>query len=324
MTVINQEIDLDGFVNQVAQNLIKNLKSEHTEVQNIFDHLLKRKGKMFRPSLLYLSTKITSGNIDDALEVATASEMIHIASLVHDDIIDNSEIRRGLPTINSNWGNKIGILIGDNLFADAFTLLTPYEKKEILFTFTQAISKMCQGEIIQLKHAFNPQKSLDTYFKIIEYKTASLLAACCKSGGLISNAPDYQINSLYLFGIHLGRAYQIIDDLLDYLANDKDEKPRGKDLSEGNITLPAIYTLQEKQDLGYEFKNYWNNRDKECYMSILEQITYSNSIKKTLNTAKNEVLYAQQAIKQLPHNKYQDSLFEISNKILKQVNKYSY
>jgi len=251
--------------------------------------------------------------------------MIHLASLVHDDIIDNSSYRRGIQTVNNKWENKTGVLIGDHLFARAFTILTPYEPLGILSVFTRAISKMCQGELIQLHNNHNINITADTYFKIIEYKTASLLAACCEAGSLIAKAPLSHVRSLKSFGLHLGISYQIIDDIIDYIADassNDEEKPRGKDIKEGTVTLPLIYLLQDNPD-AFNIKELWDGEvTKKDINTLIKTLNKYSCIDKAIQKAESEITKAQNSISKLPDTQEKELLMEISRKVTKQLEKY--
>lgn len=201
-----------------------------------------------RPLLVILSSCKKKGDPewDLVLDLAVAAEFIHTASLIHDDILDHADSRRGHPTINSVHGNHTAVLAGDYLFAAAFEIIAACRRPEVLSLMTAAIQDMCEGEIEQKKSQFDPKITLEDYLKRIEKKTASLLAACCGAGALAGGADPETVASASTFGRNLGMSYQIIDDLLDFVAEESTAgKPTGKDLAQGILTLPVIYLLQD-------------------------------------------------------------------------------
>ncbi|NLZ38233.1 MAG: polyprenyl synthetase family protein [Firmicutes bacterium] len=203
-------------------------------------------GKRLRPALVLLCGSFKASSQQQLIDVATAVELIHTASLVHDDIIDRAAYRRGRPTISATKGNRQAVLYGDFLFARAFTLLTKHGLHEILRYMTQAISLMCEGEIGQANQLFNCQLQEKDYFAYIYKKTAYFLAACCRAGAEASGIPQAQKDALEAFGLYLGYAFQLSDDLLDFLGDSKvTGKPILQDLHEGYLTLPLIKLLKD-------------------------------------------------------------------------------
>lgn len=217
------------------------------ELDQIITYLLAEPGKMLRPRLVYLAASLYPSDHDIVQDAAVAIELIHLASLVHDDVIDGSALRRGRDSLNSLWGSKASVLVGDYLFATAFRLINQHNIPAILETVTRTIQTMCSGEIQQLSSTFNLNLSLSDYLQRIYCKTACLFECCCRVGALASSMPSQQRDSMEKYGASLGIAYQIIDDVLDFLSTTKYlGKPAGSDLLEGNITLPVIYGLQDE------------------------------------------------------------------------------
>ncbi|NLZ93367.1 MAG: polyprenyl synthetase family protein [Firmicutes bacterium] len=202
-------------------------------------------GKRLRPALVLLCGSFNVSSQHQLIDVATAVELIHTASLVHDDIIDHAAYRRGRPTISATKGNHQAVLYGDFLFARAFTLLTKHGLHEILGYMTQAISLMCEGEIEQANQLFNYQLQEKDYYFYIYKKTAYFLAACCRAGAEACGMPQAQKDALEAFGLQLGYAFQLSDDLLDFLGDSRiTGKPALQDLHEGYLTLPLIKLLK--------------------------------------------------------------------------------
>ncbi|ACB84837.1 polyprenyl synthetase family protein [Natranaerobius thermophilus] len=327
-SIDNNNPQIANFKSLILQNLQETLLNDgDTEVQSIINHLLSRQGKLFRPVLVYLSANIHQVDKDRVLKTAMASELIHLASLVHDDIIDNSDYRRGKQTVNYYWGNKSAVLVGDYLFSKAFSILAMIDSPKIMALFTDAISKMCQGELIQLNNAFKSGISREIYFKVIEYKTAALLAACCESGAILSSGNGKSCKSaaaLKNYGLHLGRAYQIIDDVMDYtVPMGSSEKPRGKDLTEGIITLPVILLMEKNELTGQELEEFWQAGPTPNQFSLLvRDLNNNRCITEALRIAEHELNLANQYLTQISGEYSElDVLFSMKSQLLQRVNK---
>lgn len=218
-------------------------------VEGYVSYVCNTGGKRLRPALALLAGgatgKITSSHVD----LAVILELIHIATLVHDDIMDGAELRRDQPSANAKWGNAITVLLGDCLFAHALRLSTNFSNSDICRRIADAASEVCSGEIIQTQRRFDLKLSTADYYRIIEMKTAALFSAACELGAFISEANPVVIGALKNFGVKLGVAYQIYDDILD-LAGDEAEtgKTLGTDLRKGKFTLPVLLLLQSGKD----------------------------------------------------------------------------
>lgn len=214
-------------------------------IRAMCSHVMDAGGKRIRPLLVLYSGLAFSGLNDSLVNASVAAELIHMASIVHDDIIDNSALRRSKPSINSIWGNQFAVLCGDYLFARAFSILSGYRLNRSMEFMVLAIQNMCSGEILQASERFNTGISLDRYYEIIAGKTAVFLECCCKSGAAISGAGREQIQAVGEYGRNLGYAFQIVDDILDFCGDaEKMGKPGNEDLCQGNITMPLIFLLR--------------------------------------------------------------------------------
>jgi heptaprenyl diphosphate synthase len=230
----------------INQRIREVLTGPSQEINQVIDYLLTGSGKMLRPRLVFLCASLYSHDPQLVMDMAAAVELVHLASLVHDDVIDASDCRRGQESLNSRFGNQSSVLTGDYLFATAFNLVNRYNQQEIMENLTSTIQTMCAGEIRQMQLAFDTMISEEDYLQKSYGKTACLFASCCKIGALSSSMPAHEVSALEEFGLCLGYAYQIIDDLLDFMSDRvKLGKPCGSDLREGNITLPAIYLLRD-------------------------------------------------------------------------------
>jgi geranylgeranyl pyrophosphate synthase len=206
-------------------------------------------GKRLRTALTLLSGKLIEYRFAKLLPLSVAFEMVHLATLVHDDIVDNARTRRGLPTVNARYGDSVAILLGDYLFAKTAGLIAEVEDFRIDHLFSDTVASVCEGTIIELLSTRRLDISVDTYLERINRKTACLTAACCKGGAIVSGGSEAQVELMYQYGLNLGMAFQIVDDVLDYRGTEANiGKPVGNDLRQGLVTLPLIYALQGEQN----------------------------------------------------------------------------
>lgn len=221
------------------------LKSNGGLIGQIAHHLIEMRGKRLRPILLLLSSKALSGKINpEVIEAGVAVEMVHTASLVHDDVIDSSDYRRGIPSINSIWNNHISVLVGDFLFSRALNMLAKIGSLKALEAASLTTERLSRGEILQIESSYALDITEETYYEIIKNKTASLFSASCEIGALLSEASDGIVKLFFDFGEDLGIAFQITDDLLDFIGDSKVfGKPVGTDARERKVTLPLIRAL---------------------------------------------------------------------------------
>lgn len=208
-------------------------------------HLVSAGGKRLRPIFCLLGGKFHNFNLDRLVPLAVALELIHMATLVHDDVVDSSITRRGIPTIKARWGNRISTHVGDYLLGKSLVLISRYEDPLIPKVLADTSVKMCEGEIVQISTSFKTDQTNRDYFYRINRKTALLISASCKLGAVACGAPEPLHQALHRFGHHIGMAFQITDDILDMTAEQVElGKPIGGDLRQGIITLPAIYALK--------------------------------------------------------------------------------
>lgn len=243
----NKTLTLYPFpADMVNQRMREVLACKNSEIEEIIAYLLESSGKMLRPRLVFLCASMYPHEPRVVTDMAVAIELVHLASLIHDDVIDQAKLRRGRTSLNSRWGNNASVLTGDYLFATAFNLVNRHNQKNILDNLTTTIQIMCRGEIKQMALAHHLEITEDEYLEKSYGKTACLFACGCKIGALACAMPAEEIAALEEFGLCLGYAYQIIDDLLDFLSDSQLlGKPCGSDLLEGNITLPVIYALRD-------------------------------------------------------------------------------
>jgi octaprenyl-diphosphate synthase len=239
--------NLEGDLKKVDEIILSFAQGKSPLIQEISHHLISSGGKRIRPVLLILAAKLCGSNSgNNHYNLAAAVELIHSATLLHDDVVDTSQIRRGKKTANAIWDNKPSILVGDYLFSVAFQLMVLSENLEVLGLLAKASSIMADGEVMQLQNSNDIALSEEKYFEIIFGKTAVLFSAACEVGALINNRPQAEISALKNFGKNLGIIFQIVDDMLDYSAKEKTlGKDIGNDFFEGKVTLPIILTYRK-------------------------------------------------------------------------------
>lgn len=259
-------------------------------------------GKRLRPALVLLCGSFYPTVQQRLVDVAVAAELIHTASLVHDDIIDHAALRRGKPTISATWGTQQAVLYGDFLFARAFSLLTEHGLASVLGKMTRAISLMCEGEIEQANQLFNCQLQETDYFDYIYKKTAYFLSACCAAGAEVSGMPQELEQYLAAYGLQLGQAFQLIDDLLDITGNSKTTgKPVLQDLREGYLTLPLIKLVQHP-DYGLRTRKIIEEKQfaPQNIDFICQSLEVSGIIQETYEKARTLTIQAKENLRHLP------------------------
>ncbi len=245
MTNLDIFKSISAELEQVDQQLIASIDTDIPLLDQSAAHLIKAGGKRLRPAFALLTAKLFNDSVQHVIPLAAALEMIHMASLVHDDVIDNSELRRGQPTVKSRWGNRLSIYTGNYVLARALSLVAQYRRNDILNVLADTSMSICEGEIKQMLSCYDINQGLKDYLRRIERKTALLIAVSCQLGAMVSSADQLQIRALSRYGYHLGMAFQITDDILDFTADeDMLGKPVGSDIRQGVITLPAIYALR--------------------------------------------------------------------------------
>jgi len=240
------ELDLE----LLTENLAQLIGARHPILGAAAEHLFTAGGKRVRPAIVLLASRATL--LEQELtqrhrRLAEITEMIHTASLVHDDVVDEADLRRNVPTVNSLFNNRIAVLAGDFLFAQSSWYLANLDNLEVVKLLSEVIRDFAEGEILQGINRFDTSLSLEGYIEKSYYKTASLIANSTKAAAVLSDAPRQVVDSLYNYGKHLGLAFQIVDDILDFTtASDVLGKPACSDLASGNITAPALLAMQEK------------------------------------------------------------------------------
>ena len=221
-------------------------------LSDVAGHLVSAGGKRLRPALALCSAYAAKGIgpvAEDAITAGISVELVHLGSLYHDDVIDEAETRRGVPSVNARWSNIVAILAGDYLLARASSLAASLGA-DVAALLAATIGELCRGQVLELQHLFDAERSVDTYLSAISGKTASLFGTACRVGGMVSAVDDPTLEALTQFGHHLGMCFQIVDDVLDVTATDEElGKPAGNDILEGVYTLPVIHALASSAEL---------------------------------------------------------------------------
>ena len=293
---------------QKVENLIQEkLKSEVNLIQKMSNHHLRSGGKRLRALLTLESAKLTGYKEDKRdINLAACVELIHSATLLHDDVIDESELRRGVKTTNSVWGNQSSILVGDYLLSRCFEMMVEDGDLEVLKLLSSTSSKIAQGEVLQLQHKGEADLLEETYIDIINLKTASLFSAATKTGACLSGSNEKEKKALESYGRNLGLAFQIADDALDFYAKEKlFGKEIGKDFFEGKVTLPMIIIFQKGNK---EEKNFLNDimkkekRTEQDFSNTLSLINKYKAVEATFKKAEYFVNVSYDALAIFPDN----------------------
>lgn len=279
-------------------------------------HALASPGKRLRTAITLLSGKLNQYRFDKLLLLSVAFELVHLATLIHDDIVDEAPTRRGNPTVNALWGDKIAILLGDYYFAKTAGLIADIEDHRIDHLFSDTVATVCEGTIMEIMTAGRIDLTLDAYYEKTEHKTACLIAACCKGGAIISKASDAEVELLNQYGLHLGVAFQIIDDILDYTEDQSTiGKPAGNDLRQGMVTLPLIYALQEQPQNGQyqKVQQILNGapHTEEEIRSVVDWVANGHGVKQAQLEANAQASKAREALYHFPPSPDRDILDEL-------------
>ncbi len=305
---------------KIVEDRLKDFfKSIASPIPLIGKHLIDSGGKRLRPLLLILSADISGFKGEARLDLAGIIESIHAASLLHDDVVDAAEVRRGKSSAHSIWGNQIVILVGDFLYANALRLAVMQKNQKIMETLSGATTRMTEGEILQLTKIGDPDITEEEYLNIISAKTGALISAACRIGAILGSLPEDKENALSHFGMKTGTAFQMADDILDYMADEgKLGKRLGKDLREGKITLPIIYLLKVATDKEVrEVKNIIKDGFKQGDLKrIRELFKKHNVLTLSFKKAHGLISDAKVNLEMFPHSAAKEALFAVADYVL--------
>lgn len=299
----------------VEKELQKVVKTPDPLLTETSAHLLNAGGKRLRPAFALVAGKTYKYDSDKLIPLAMALELIHMASLVHDDVIDDSYTRRGIPTVKASWGDQISIYTGTYLFAQSLMLIAECNNPTISRILADISVKMCEGEIQQIVSCFDTHQTIRDYFFRIKRKTALLISASCELGAVACGAPEYHVKALERFGYYLGMAFQIGDDILDLTANQRVlGKPVGSDLRQGIVTLPVIFALNlsPARERLAEIIRKRNKKEGEV-LETIEIIKNCGAIEKSFAVSNWYLSKAKQQLSYLPPSQATDSLAVIAD-----------
>jgi heptaprenyl diphosphate synthase/octaprenyl-diphosphate synthase len=290
----------------------------YPRLAQLLGHSLKSGGKRVRPALVLLSAKFYDYDLGSLLPMAVAVEVLHTATLVHDDAIDHSPLRRGKPTINELWGEDKAILLGDYLLAQAEELVSQTQNLSVIRLFARAIMTLASGELAQAFTAFNLEQTREHYFARVAAKTASLLTLATESGAILSRAPEKTVAALKDYGHNLGIAFQIVDDILDFIGDEAEMgKPTGSDLSEGTLTLPAMMALERYPEENPIKRLFSHQGDRQQNLRLaIELVKSSGVLEECYQLAQDYSTRAGASLEALPANTARNSLEELARYVV--------
>ncbi len=305
--------DLD----KVEERLRSVTRVDFSHLSELLDFSLRSTGKRIRPILTLLSGKFYDYNPEHLLTMATAVEILHTATLVHDDAIDDSLIRRGRPTVYKLWGAEKAVLLGDYLFAEAGALTATTHNLRVIKLFAATLKTISSGELSQSFSAFNLEQTHQQYFQRIAQKTASLFCMATESGAALSQAPEESIQVLIEYAYNLGIAFQIVDDVLDFISTEKElGKPVGSDLAQGTLTLPSILLMQ-RYPADNPVKRLFHGEDKERNIRLaIELVVNSSIVQECYEVASDYGTRACQNLNSVPDTPSRQSLFQIADYVI--------
>lgn len=305
---------VDNEFAQVNDLIVCQLRSNVPLAENIGQYLVEAGGKRLRPLLTLLTARALDALGAQHTALAAVIEFIHTATLLHDDVVDLSQLRRGRPTANARWGNAPSVLVGDFLYTRAFQMLVEIGSMPLMALMADTTNIVAEGEVLQLAKAGDPEMSEAAYFDVIERKTAVLFAAATKGAGLLAAAPAHTCEALYRYGLHLGIAFQLADDALDYRGSaEAMGKNVGDDLNEGKPTLPLIYTLEHGSDTEKALVTQAiSDRDSSQLERIIKAIDGNGALDYTFEQARRHSDLARQQLADLAESRYREALLELT------------
>ncbi len=311
---------IENDLKKVDLEFRKNLRSNVPIIAAIGEHLLFSGGKRLRPILLLLSAKACGYRGEAHISLASLIEFIHTATLLHDDVVDRAELRRGMESANAKWGNEACVLVGDFLFTKCFSLLVENGNRKILQVVAKATTWMAEGELEELIKTNDLSLAEEGYFSIVAGKTAALFSASAQVGAILGEAPEETEMALANFGMDLGMAFQLVDDNLDYISKEEEfGKKIGIDLQEGKITLPLISTLNRctEQESALIHKVVASNPiTKESFLQVLTLIDKYHGVAYTWEKAKEYVARAKERLRHFPDSTEKEGLLSLADYVL--------
>ncbi len=290
------------------------LQSEVVLIRQVADYIIGSGGKRLRPALVILSSRACGYSGTHHYQLAAVVEFIHTATLLHDDVVDDSDMRRGRATANSAFGNAAAVLVGDFLYSRAFQMMVGVQNMRVMEVLADATNTIAEGEVMQLLHVHNADVTEEDYLRVIRAKTAKLFEAAGRLGAILTGAGPEREKALADYGTHLGTAFQLVDDILDYSGQlAQTGKNVGDDLSEGKTTLPIIHAMRRgnPRQAGI-IRDALVNGGLDDFEEVVEAMRETGALDYTRRQAENSAKAAKDAIRELPDSKYKESLLELA------------
>jgi octaprenyl-diphosphate synthase len=306
----------EGRLQIVEQKIRELFQTKVPVIPLIGSYIISSGGKRMRPLVHLISAEISGYTGEAHLEIAGIIESIHTASLLHDDVIDMADVRRGKPTANSVWGNQIVILVGDFLYSNALRIAVLQKNQRIMETLSEATTRMTEGELLQLNRIGDPDIKEEEYTEIISAKTGALISAACRMGAILGGLPEEKENALAEFGMKTGIVFQMADDILDYMADEGElGKKIGKDLEEGKITLPLLHLLKvaEKDEVVGIKKIIEDGFSEKGLARILALVKRYRSIEASFKKAQSLIDEAKEVLRVFPDSQAKEALLSIAD-----------
>jgi all-trans-nonaprenyl-diphosphate synthase len=312
---------IEADLRLLTENLKQLVGARHPILYAAAEHLFGAGGKRIRPAIVLLLSRATMADQEITTKhrrLAEITEMIHTASLVHDDVIDEAELRRGVPTVHSSFGNRVAVLAGDFLFAQSSWYLANLDNLTVVKLLSEVIMDLAEGEIFQGLNRFDTSLSIEAYLQKSYYKTASLIANSSKAAGVLSGVSSEMASDLYNYGRHIGLAFQIVDDILDFTGTDDTlGKPAVSDLRSGNLTAPVLYALEEKPYLESLIeREFAQDDDLEQAIALVEA---SQGIERSRELAAHHAQLAVQHLSKVPSSESRQALIELADYVLSRL-----
>jgi octaprenyl-diphosphate synthase len=291
------------------------LDSDHDYLKQLHGQVLAAPGKQLRPALIFLVGRMLGVPKDTLVTIGAAFELIHTATLLHDDVIDHAETRRGRPTLNVTEQNTKTILFGDLLYTKANSLAITAGRLDVLALISNVTEQMIEGELLQEKMTYRLDIEEQTYFAILKRKTAFLFGGATQAAGMMANLLPEALADLYRFGFELGVSFQLVDDLLDYQGRHGElGKPVLSDLAEGKMTLPTIRAYQENPDhFGPLIEQVWSTKDPQLLQRLAQDLLHTQAFEETVALSRFHAQAAQQSLEHFPHSRYRQWLQTLPN-----------
>ncbi len=294
---------IEPYLSRVDGVIKSNLKTGVGLLDEGSWHTFRKSGKKIRASLIILSSGLKDPIPDDIVDIASSAEIVHAASLVHDDIIDKADLRRGQATVARQYGSRVAVLVGDYMYTRALEMAVSNNRMDLFPIMVDATLNMVKGELYQIEYSNIDNITVEHYFNIIEMKTARFMAACAKLGGTLSGLNDEELGYIYNCGLNLGYAFQIIDDTFDYVNESITGKDTGNDFLNGKITLPLLHLVDSLNKTDSEkIRGYSRNPSKQNLQFVLDKVNETDTIEYCVNMAKG---YIQKAVDYVDN--FQDS-----------------